>query len=605
MKKELSFLVVVMFLSVGIIVFFSQRFHKTMENQIAEQVVESQVLLAKTGAGQIMLLFERAREGLIRSADSVPLHNLFAAIGRNDYRQASNWKMDLADFFSKITESYEFVSQLSLIDPDGLEVVRTDKGADGKVYPAKILQDKSKEPYFTKAMSLDPNQLYLSPASLNREFGEKEVPHREVIQLARPVIYNKEKKGIIVMNIDMNVIYRIVDNISGHAWLFDTSGKLLTCSIGLPQEDHDSLINLIRKFKKDSFSLPLDYYHETGERFIIGVSTLKILDQTFYVVAELPFDEISSIMAKSNRIRLILSIIILVVAVSVLIYFYKLYSDRQRAELKAVMAEDLIRLNKQLEQKSQELETANHTLEEIDKRKTDFLNMVAHDLRTPLTSIRSYSDLLLRYGDPSNKSQEEYAGIIKKESIRLSKLIDSFLDISKIEAGLVEYKREELDIRELIDHLVKVFQGEGNANKISIISEVEEGLPHILGDNEKLGQVLSNLLSNAIKFTPSNGSIKVKACLIKINNNGVDTPYLQISVSDTGIGIPKESLDHVFEKFYQINQKDIKATRGVGLGLTISKDIIEQHGGEIKVESVVGKGTTFTFTLSIGEKQHV
>ena len=603
MKNKIIILTVVIFFSVGTIAFFFQRLQKTAEVQISDQVVDTQVLLAKTGGNQIKLIFKLARDQLISVAYSFPLQNLLAATKRNNEEQIELWENALTHLFVDVAENHAFVSQIRFIDSIGQEIIRVDRKKDGSVYPIKILQNKSPEVYFSKTMSIESNQVYLSPITLNREFGKIEIPHREMIRLATPVKHNKQKKGILIMNVEMNTIYNIVDNLSAHEWLFDSSGKLLNCSIGLPQEYHDKTIKAIFQQKKDSFNLPLDYYHESEERSLVGFVPIEIVGRKWYLGSELSFAEISEIMANSNRIRVLLFFIIVVFFISILIYFYKLYADRQRAELKAELAESLLKLNTQLKKKSEELESANRSLEEIDIRKTDFLNMVAHDLRTPLTSIRSYSDLLLRYGDHSNKDRKEYAEIIKKESLRLSSLINDFLDISKIEAGLTVYNQEKLDIKEIIDHFVKLFQGEGKDHQISINSEVEEGLPNMYGDKERLGQVFSNLLSNAIKFTPPKGSINVKATRIAINENGVAAPCIQVSIADTGVGIPHDAFDKIFEKFVQLNQRDIKATRGTGLGLTISRDIIERHGGKIKVESEEGKGSIFTFTLKVSEKK--
>ena len=604
MKSKITILTVVMFFCVGTIIFFFQRLQKVMENQIAGQVVNAQVLLAKTGGGQVGQIFKMAKEELLAVAYSFPLQNLLTAFEKKDEKKIDLWISAVTHRFVGTAETNTFVRQLRFIDSSGQEIVRIDRKKDGNLYPVKALQNKSKEFYFSKAMSIESNQLYLSPITLNREFGKIEIPHREVIRLATPVMHNRKKKGIVIMNIEMNTIYNIIDNLSEHAWIFDSSGKLLNCSLGLSQEYHNKAIKMIFQQKESRPHLPLDYYHEGGERSLVGYIPVKVDKQQWYVGSEQPFDEISNIMSKSNRTRISLFAIILIFIISFLIYFYKLYTDRQRVELKAQMAEGLLKLNKQLENKSNELESANRSLEEIDKKKTDFLNMVAHDLRTPLTSIRSYSDLLLRYGDQSNKGQGEYAGIIKKESVRLSSLIDSFLDISKIEAGLSKYNREEIQIKEIIDHFVKVFQGDAGNHKISINSQVEKELPCIYGDKERLGQVLSNLLSNAVKFTPPKGSINVNASLTTINNeNDTQVPHIKVSIADTGIGIPQESLDKIFEKFVQLNHRSVKSERGSGLGLAISKDIIEQHGGRIKVESEVGKGATFIFTLKVAEKK--
>ena len=604
MKSKIAILTVVMIFCVGTIIFFFQRLQKVMENQIAEQVANAQVLLVKAAEGQVRQIFKMAKEELLAVAYSFPLQNLLAAFEKNDEKKIDLWISAVTHRFVGSAETNAFVRQLRFIDSSGQEIVRIDRKKDGNLFPAKVLQNKSKEFYFSKAMSMESNQLYLSPITLNREFGKIEIPHREVIRLATPVTHNRKKKGIVIMNIEMNTIYNIIDNLSEHAWLFDSSGKLLNCSLGLSQEYHDKAIKMIFQQKESRSHLPLDYYHEGGDRSLVGYLPVKVDNQQWYIGSELPFDEISDIMSKSNRTRVTLFAIILIFIISFLIYFYKLYTDRQRVELKAEMAEGLLKLNKQLENKSNELESANRSLEEIDKKKTDFLNMVAHDLRTPLTSIRSYSDLLLRYGDQSDKGQGEYAGIIKKESVRLSSLIDSFLDISKIEAGLSEYNREEIQIKEIIDHFVKVFQGDAGNHQISINSQVEKELPCIYGDKERLGQVLSNLLSNAVKFTPPKGSINVNASLTTINNeNNTQVPHIKVSIADTGIGIPQESLDKIFEKFVQLNHRSVKSERGSGLGLAISKDIIEQHGGRIKVESEVGKGATFIFTLKVAEKK--
>jgi signal transduction histidine kinase len=580
MKSKIAILTIVMIFSAGTIIFFFQRLQMVVENQIAEQVVNSQVLLAKTGGEQIEQIFKMSEDELIRAAHSFPIQNLLTAIEKKDEKQIEIWKTALTSLFIATIESHEFLSQFRFIDSLGQEIVRVEREKGGSINPVKILQDKSKEIYFSKAMSMDSNQFYLSSITLNKEFGKIELPHREVIRIAMPVNLVKQKKGIVIVNIEMDTIYKIADNLSEHAWLFDSSGKLLSCSLGLPQKYHDKAIKTIFQQKEGSFRLPLDYYHEGGERSLVGFLPAKIVSQQWYVGSELPFDEILNIMSTSNKIRISLFTIILIFIISFLIYFYKLYSDRQSEELKADMAE------------------------ELDKKKSDFLNMVAHDLRTPLTSIRSYSELLLMYGHRPNKGQGEYAEIIKEESIRLSSLIDSFLDISKIEAGLAEYNPEEIEIKEIIDHFVKVFQGDAETHKISINSQVEKELPSIYVDKKGLGQVFSNLLSNAVKFTPPKGSINVNASLTTlINEKGTAVPHVKVSISDTGIGIPQESLDKIFEKFVQLNRRSTKSIQGTGLGLTISKDIIEQQGGRIRVESKEGKGSTFSFTLKVSEKK--
>ena len=592
-----------MIVSIIVFITFFQRLQKFMENQIAEQVVHSEILLASTAGAQINNIFETAKKELISLAKSFPMQNLISAFETKNEEQVEYWRAPLTQQFLAVAENFRFINQVRFIDLNGQEIIRVDRKNNGVVEQTNVLQNKSNEFYFSQAISLEANQFYLSPVTLNREFGKTAIPMREVIRLVTPVMYHKQKKGIVILNIDMDSIHDIIDTLSQHAWLFNNSGELLNCSMGLAQIEHEKEMELIFQQPKKTYRLPLDFYHKSGERSIIAFFPIDVVDQKWYVVSEQPFEEISNIMLQSNKIRNILFAIIMVSFAGILIFFYKLYADQQKAELKAEMAEGLLHLNKQLEKKSNELEKANFSLEEIDKRKTDFLNMVAHDLRTPLTSICSYSDLLLRYSNHPAKTKNEFAEIIKKESIRLSSLIDNFLDISKIEAGEIEYKQESLNITELIDHFVKLFQGEGKVHHIKITTEVEKNLPLIKGDKERLGQVFSNLLSNAMKFTPPKGSVGIKASQFTVKGNGFQTPYIQVSIEDTGIGIPADSVGKIFDKFVQLNYRDIKPTRGTGLGLTITKEIIEQHGGTITVESEENKGSKFIFTLKASGKQ--
>jgi signal transduction histidine kinase len=443
-------------------------------------------------------------------------------------------------------------------------------------------------------MSLEGNQFYLSPITLNREFGKVEIPHREMVRLAAPVIQNNEKKGILILNIDMKPIYDLIGGLSEHTWIFDDSGKLLHCSIGLSQSQHDKAIEMILKQKKGN-SLPLDYYHDEGERSLVAFFPIEeLIDQKWHVVSELPFDEISNIMVKGNQTRNLLFAIILISFIGGLTYFYKLYIERQRIELRAERADELLRLNNQLEEKSKELEKANRSLEEMDKRKTEFLNIVTHDLRTPLTSIRSYTDMLLMYKDKPDtlkRVYEEFLNIISKESIRLGKLIDDYLDLAKIESGLITFRQEPVDIKRVIADTAVIYYGEATEKGIDLKCLLPEGIPTVTADDGKIKQVVSNLLSNAIKFTPQGGSVTASAV-----KNGAN---IKIEIKDTGPGIPAEYHEKIFDRFVQLETGKERVRKGTGLGLPIVKNIVEQHGGKVWVESEEGKGSRFIFTLPL------
>ena len=250
-----------------------------------------------------------------------------------------------------------------------------------------------------------------------------------------------------------------------------------------------------------------------------------------------------------------------------------------------VLYEEMTRMN-------EDILAVNIKLRETDAQKSDFLNIVAHDLRTPLTSIRSYAELLLMYKDEPSEIREEFLGIISKESVRLGNLIGDFLDIARIESGSFKYNMKSVDLKGLITHALSVFQGEAFRKKITLESEVDPDLPEITGDDGRIGQMLANLLSNAVKFTTEGGRIKVEG---RTNSGNVE-----ISVADSGGGIDPKDQQMIFEKFGQVEDRgDGKVKGGTGLGLAITREIVEKHGGSVRVESELGCGARFVVTLPV------
>lgn len=246
-----------------------------------------------------------------------------------------------------------------------------------------------------------------------------------------------------------------------------------------------------------------------------------------------------------------------------------------------------------LENKHKELQGANRDLQEMDKKKSKFLDIVAHDLRTPLTSILAYADLLLRYKSESEETRDEFLRTIIFESRRLGDLINDYLDLSKIEAGLMEYQLEPLNFRELIDHVVAVYSGICMQKEIRIHKNgLARDLP-ILGDKKRLSQVMSNLMSNASKFTPAQGKISITAGL---DSNGEE---IHISVSDSGPGIPETHLEEIFKKFTQLQKGELHTTGGTGIGLSICKEIVEFHDGKIWAEHNKEGGAHFHLVLPV------
>lgn len=256
--------------------------------------------------------------------------------------------------------------------------------------------------------------------------------------------------------------------------------------------------------------------------------------------------------------------------------------------------EQLEQFNRELEEKIRErtraLEIANKRLREVDELKSNFLSTVSHELRTPLTSIKAFAEILLDNQGEDLETQIRFLNIINDESERLSRLISDLLDLSKIESGVMKWKFEPLDIRQVVHRSLEGISSLAAKKNITIKSDFGETCPSVYGDPDRLGQVVTNLLSNAVKFTDEAGQINIGA--------RATTGGLEVFVRDDGIGIAPENLNKVFEKFLQV---DSAATRqrggGTGLGLAICKEIVEHHKGKIWVKSEIGKGSTFFLTV--------
>lgn len=234
-------------------------------------------------------------------------------------------------------------------------------------------------------------------------------------------------------------------------------------------------------------------------------------------------------------------------------------------------------------------------LKRVDKLKDEFLSMVSHELRTPLTSIKAYTEtLMFMVEDNDPKTQLEFLNIINEESERLTRLINDVLDLSKIEAGKMNFILKEEDIGAIIRRIIKNMTGFAGSKNIELIENIKDNLPQVMIDKDRVMQVLTNLINNGVKFTPENGKIFLTA-------DFEDDKFLKISVKDTGMGIKEEDKGKVFEKFKQVDDILVREAGGTGLGLPICRNIVEYLGGKIWVESVYGEGATFQFTLPISE----
>lgn len=229
---------------------------------------------------------------------------------------------------------------------------------------------------------------------------------------------------------------------------------------------------------------------------------------------------------------------------------------------------------------------------ETTRLKTEFVNNISHELKTPLTLIRLYGETLQRKGNLTNREKEECYEIITKESERLSHLINNVLDFSRIEMGRKEFDLRKGDLQDVIRDTLESYSYHLEKKGFVIHSDIDRDLPEMNFDAESIASVLVNLLSNAMKFSPDKKEVTVK--LFRDNGNAV------LQVSDKGIGISQKEIPKIFERFYQSENKIVSESRGSGLGLTLVNHIVEAHGGTIEVESEVGKGSRFTVAIPLG-----
>ena len=255
----------------------------------------------------------------------------------------------------------------------------------------------------------------------------------------------------------------------------------------------------------------------------------------------------------------------------------------------ATLYRALARRSGDLQRAYADLELAHQELVRVDEMKTNFLANVSHEFRTPLTSIRSFSELLLSYEDDPTL-QREFLEIINTESERLTRMVNDVLDITQIEAGHLDWHMTTVDVASLIHESGRTYARVIEQQNLTFQEEVSADLPAIRGDHDRLQQVIGNLLNNALKFTRA-GTIKLSAW-----RHGDE---ILISVTDTGVGISPKDHERIFEKFQQVGAMLTDKPRGAGLGLSICREIVEHHQGRIWVDSKPGGGSTFTFSLQV------
>jgi signal transduction histidine kinase len=276
-------------------------------------------------------------------------------------------------------------------------------------------------------------------------------------------------------------------------------------------------------------------------------------------------------------------------------------------DMAATMHEEAMRLTfAELTEHNNRLQRAVSRLEELDRLKSNFLATMSHELRTPLTSVIGYAEMMAEgLAGPITQEQRDYLATILSKADQLLGMITSVLDVAALETGPLALERSRLSLADIVASEVATFTSQAGKRGIAIQLEAR-GDTIVVGDKKKIRQVVSSLLSNAVKFTPDRGKVGVAVRpgpLSPHEGAAEDARAIQLVVSDSGIGIPRDHVAKIFEPFFQVDSSSTRAFGGTGLGLTLAKAYVEAHGGRIWVDTSPGQGSTFvaTFPLRVEE----
>lgn len=523
-------------------------------------------------------------------------------------------KERLHDFLKTFKEEHKGVyREFFILDPDGNVLFSTTDrtGNEGKI------------PYFTEALK---GKIYISDVNLHEATGSPE------LTMTNPIRKNGTITGILAARVSLENLYRIIENIdtgeSGEIFIVNKDGNIIF---------HENRSVILFDNIKNNLAVREVTYEKNGINEYINYRGEKVLGSYFWLplyrwglVVEENTDEAFAGVLALGRLMISISILAVIGVVLLAVIFSKKITepiksleegavDLVKGQFKTIpvssrneigrltkifngTAKELLDIrekletkieiaNKDLEKKNKELTDANKQLKELDQLKSDFISFVSHELKTPLSAIKLSAEYLESENDIDTGTQKDMLDIIIRNTDRQTRMINDILDLSKIEAGKMELQFGEVDIREIAKMVFENLKQMSLKKNVSLSLELPEKLPEVIADREKLIIVFNNLLENALKFTPDGGNISL--------SGKEDVDSIEVSISDTGIGIEKEKLEKIFDKFYQVDSKTRKSIGG-GLGLSISSGIIKAHGSEIHIESIPGKGSIFSFRLKKG-----
>ena len=415
-----------------------------------------------------------------------------------------------------------------------------------------------------------------------------------------PVYPDGEFKGVVFATIDISTLSEryladVIPEGHGHVYMITRIGRSLYDSahkeiigkkyIGSFCTNYSSYAEILSEQMREREGTGY-YFDEYSEEWrIVAYTPVVWNDHVWSVATSVPASDVDVLVHSVYRKQILLIAIVIAIILagggSIVLIF-----SRWNRELE----NEVERTTEDLKKSNTELESANTKLKELDRLKSEFVSMASHELKTPLTSIKLSMDVLrsLSGSEKDIRTRDELFGIVDRNIERQSRLVTDLLDISRIETGTLKFNLEPVDLYDIIRESVKSMRDIAEEKGISVHTDPDGETLAITGDRDRLVQVFVNLIGNALKFTEK-GEIRIQAQMM--------AGHPEIRVSDTGIGIPPEELDRIFDKFHQVDSGLTREAGGTGLGLAICRGIIEGHGGSIRAESEVGHGSAFVIVL--------